>query len=330
MFYLLHGEDEYSRSLELAKMKAKLGDPTVVDLNTTVLDGRKTTFEELTHVCDTVPFLSDKRLVIVNDLAARFERQRAATREGSEQDSALLQRLREYLSGLPDSARLVFLEGKKISKANPIYKLARTSEHGYEREFKPLRGAALDRWIADRAQEKGGQIEPAAVSLLAAFVGNDLRLLENEIEKLLTYVGESSPIREQDVRLLVSYVQEADIFQMVDALGRRDGRQAMTLLHRLLEGGQPPLYLLHMIVRQFRMLLQVKELRGKGTSPADIRALLGLHPFVVEKMVRQSPNFSVAQLEDIYHRLLEIDVAVKTGETEPRLALGMFVAELQR
>jgi DNA polymerase-3 subunit delta len=229
MFYLLHGEDEYSRSLELAKMKAKLGDPTVVDLNTTVLDGRKTTFEELTHVCDTVPFLSDKRLVIVNDLAARFERQRTATREGSEQDSALLQRLREYLSGLPDSARLVFLEGKKISKANPIYKLARTSEHGYEREFKPLRGAALDRWIADRAQEKGGQIEPAAVSLLAAFVGNDLRLLENEIEKLLTYVGESSPIREQDVRLLVSYVQEADIFQMVDALGRRDGRQAMTL-----------------------------------------------------------------------------------------------------
>ena len=74
MFYLLHGEDEYTRSLELTKMKTRLGDPGSVSLNTTLLDGRDLTLGELTFACDTMPFLADKRLVIVNNLANRFDR----------------------------------------------------------------------------------------------------------------------------------------------------------------------------------------------------------------------------------------------------------------
>jgi DNA polymerase-3 subunit delta len=330
MFYLLHGKDEYSRSLFLAKMKAKLGDSTTVDLNTTVLEGQKVALDELIHACDTVPFLAERRLVIINDLAARFEPRRGGEKEESEAEKALLQDLGEYLSRLPDSARLVFLERKKIGRGNPIYKYAVDIEDGYVKEFTPPRGGALNRWIANLVREKGGSIEPGAINLLAAFIGSDLRLLDQEIEKLLTHTGEERPIKEQDVQLLVSYVQEASIFDMVDALGKRDTREAMKLLHRLLDDGQPPLYLLHMIVRQFRILLRIKELLGKGTLAADIRALLGLHPFVVEKMMKQAPNFSIAQLEDIYHRLLEIDEAVKTGGMEPQLALDVFVTELQR
>ncbi len=330
MFYLLHGEDEYTRSAELAKMKAKLGDPTTADLNVTILDGRKATLGELAYACDTVPFLSEKRLVIVNDLAARFEPQAAGGKESPEQDRAFLQGLEEYLSRLPESARLVFLERRRINKRNPVYRLAFNSERGHVREFRPRRGAALNRWISQQVKEKGGRIEAGAINLLAVFVGNDLRLLDQEIDKLLTYTGGERPIGEGDVQLLVSYVREADIFQMVDALGKRDSREAMRLLHRLLEDGNPPLYLLHMIIRQFRILLRVKELLGKGTSAMDIKALLGLHPFVVEKMMKQVPNFSIAQLEAIYHRLLEIDSAVKTGSMEPRLALDVFVTELRR
>jgi DNA polymerase-3 subunit delta len=328
MFYLLHGEDEYSCSLALAEMKAKLGDPTTVDLNTTVLDGQKVTLNELIHACGTVPFLAEKRLVIVNNLAARFERQAAEGRGESETDDDSLQGLGEYLSRLPESARLVFLEGRKVSKGNPIYRFSVDTEDSYVKEFIPPRGRNLNRWIAARVQKKGRRIEAGAVNLLAAFVGNDLRLLDQEIEKLLTHAGEQEPIKERDVQLLVSYVQEANIFQMVDALGKRDSREAMRLLHRLLEDGQPPLYLLHMIARQFRILLRIKELLGKGTSEADIKALLGLHPFVVRKMAKQAPNFSIAQLEAIYHRLLDTDVAVKTGGMEPQLALYVLVTEL--
>jgi DNA polymerase-3 subunit delta len=329
MFYLLHGEDDYSRSSELAGMKAKLGDPSMVDLNTIVLDGQTAALDELMEACDTVPFLAERRLVIVKDLATRFERKSAPASEASEAEKTFLQRLRDYLGRLPATARLVFLESRSISKTNPIRKLVRDSEHGHERKFAPPRGAALNRWIADRVRERGGQIEPAAIRLLSAFVGNDTRLLDNEIDKLLTYVNGERPISEEDVRLLVSYVQEADVFEMVDALGRRDSRTAMGILRRLLDNGQAPLYLLHMITRQFRILLRVKQLQARGTSTTDIKGLLGLHPYVVEKMVKQSPNFSIPQLEDIYHRLLEIDVAIKTGEMEPPIALGIFVTEIQ-
>lgn len=330
MFYLFHGKDEYSRSVELASLKAKLGDPTTVDLNTTVIDGKKATLDELTFACDAAPFLAEKRLVIVNDLAARFEAPRGEASEGSEQATAFLQPLEEYLDHLPETTRLVFVERSQIKESNPIHKCASKSDRGYVRKFTPPKGGALDGWITKRVREKGGQIEPRAVHLLATFVGDDLRLLDQEIDKLLTHVGEERPIAKGDVELLVSYVREADIFEMVDALGRRDSRRAMKLMHQLLEDGQHPLYLLHMITRQFRILLQIKELLARGTAQQDIRALLSLHPWVVGKMMRQAPRFSMAELEAIYHRLLELDVAVKTGEMEERLALTLFVGEMQR
>lgn len=330
MFYLLHGEDEYRRSLQLEEMKAKLGDPTTVALNTTEFSGRQLTLDELIFACDAIPFLGERRLVIVSDLATRFERDAKGGAGRSEQDSTFLQRFKEYISTLPDTTRLVLMESRKIKKANPISKIVSGSDHGYEEEFAPLRGRDLNDWIVQRAEDKGGRIEPPAVNLLATFVGGDLRLLDQEIEKLHTYVGGERPINVEDVERLVSYVQEANIFHMVDALGRRDTRRAMELLEQLLQGGRHPLYVLRMITRQFRILLQIKELRARGTLPADIASLLRLPFFVVEKSSRQASNFTFRQLEDIFRNLLELDAAIKSGEIEDRLALNLFVTEVRR
>jgi DNA polymerase-3 subunit delta len=329
MFYLFHGEDEYRRSLQLATMKAKLGDPTTVALNTTELDGRRLTLNELISACDALPFLSEKRMVLVNDLAARFERDTGFSAGNSEEGPTFLEQFEEYVNHLPESTRLVLIEEHKIKESNPIHKIVSRSDHGHEHEFAPLRSGELNRWIAQRVEEKGGRIERAALNALAAFVGSNLRLLDQEIDKLLTYVGPERAVTEQDVQLLVSYAQEANIFDMVDALGKRDTRRAMELMEQLLEGGRHPLYLLSMITRQFRILIQVKELQTKGTSPQDIRALLGLHPYVLDKTRRQAGNFSIEQLEAIYRQLHELDAAVKSGQMEPVLALNLFVTEVR-
>jgi len=177
-------------------------------------------------------------------------------------------------------------------------------------------------------RKKGGQISPAAIEELAAFVGNDLRLLDQEIEKLVVYVDQARPISEEDVRLLVSYVQEANIFEMVDALGQRDGQRAAQLLHQLLDEGEHPLALLGMIVRQFRIIIQVKELSERGLREQAIAARLRLHHFVVKKAMRQAMNFSMEQSEAIYRQLLETDVAIKTGQMDEVLALDMLVVGL--
>jgi DNA polymerase-3 subunit delta len=325
MIYLLHGEDEYRRSLQLEKWKADLGDATTVALNTTELDGRWLTLHELLFACDAFPFLAEKRLVIVSGLASRFQRRSRDAAGRSEENAAFLQQFEDYVGTMPDTARLVLVESSKIEKGNPIFKIVSGSDHGYEEEFAPLRTGDLSRWITKHVNERGGQIEAPAASMLARYVGNTLRLLVNEIDKLLTYVGPERAITQGDVERLVSYAQEANIFHMVDALGTRNTRRAMELVEQLLGDGQHPLYLMNMITRQFRILLQIKELQAKGTSAGDIRALLGLHPFVVQKTVQQARNFSMRQLEEIYHRLLEMDVAMKSGEMDQHLALNLFV-----
>lgn len=329
MFYLFHGEDEFSRSETLAELKAKMGDPALAELNTTVFDGSKVTLGELQHACDSVPFMADRRLVIVEGLLARLEP------KGEEGTLAAWQKeylegLTQYLKRLPETTRLVFIEDKSISEANPIHRLALADKRGHVKEFKPPQGRELSRWIEERVRKKGGRITSAAVEELAAFVGSDLRLLDQEIEKLVVYAGQVRPISEEDVRLLVSYVQEASIFAMVDALGQRDAQRAAQLLHQLLDQGEHPLALLGMIARQFRIIIQVKDLSERGLSEQAIAARLKLHPFVVKKAVRQAMNFSMEQLEAIYRKLLETDVAIKTGQMDEVLALDMLVVGLSK
>jgi DNA polymerase-3 subunit delta len=335
MFYVLHGKDEFSRSEVLAEMKAKMGDPAMADLNTTVFDGSKVTLAELMHACDAVPFLAERRLVIVEGLLTRLGvGEKGKAERGKEQPAwqkEYLEELTAYLKRLPETTRLVFLEGKSISSNHPILKMALADkERGHAREFRLPTSGKLRRWITDRVERKGGEIEASAAEELAAFVGSDLRLLDQELDKLIAYVDRTRPITKADVHLLVSYVQQANVFEMVDALGRRDGKQAIRLLHRLLEDGEHPLSLLGMIVRQFRIMIQVKELAERGVPPSKIGAQLGLHRFVAEKGLRQSRNFSMEQLETIYRKLLETDVAVKTGQMEPVLALDMLIAGLSK
>ncbi|MBC7251401.1 MAG: DNA polymerase III subunit delta [Anaerolineae bacterium] len=324
MFYLFHGEDEFSRAEAVSSLKQRMGDdPTMADLNTVVLDGRRITMSELQHACDTIPFMADQRLVIVEGWLE------ALASQGKSKAEETLQELTAYLPHLPPTTRLVFVENRRIERHHPVHKLATSLDCGYVKEFAPPQKDSLHRWISKRAEKHGGKITPQAARELAAFVGDDLRLLDQEIAKLVAYAGGERPINLEDVHLLVSYAQEANIFHMVDALGRRDGRTAMRLLHQLL-GTQKPLSILGMIVRQFRILVQVKELGEEGLGSREIASRLKLHHFVVEKGLRQARNFSMAQLERVYDKLVETDVAIKTGQLDAVLALDLLVAGLSR
>ncbi len=335
MFYVLHGEDEFSRSEVLAEMKTKMGDPAMADLNTTVLDGSKVTLAELMHTCDTVPFLADRRLVIVEGLLTKLQSGGKGKADRGKEHPAwkkeYLEELTAYLEHLPETTRLVFVESESIHPNHPVLKMALADkEPAYAREFRPPTSGKLRQWITERAKKNGGEIEASAAEELAAFAGSDLRLLDQELDKLVAYVDRARPITKADVHLLVSYVQQANVFEMVDALGRRDGEQALKLLHRLLEDGEHPLSLLGMIVRQFRIMIQVKDLAERGVSPSKISGQLGLHSFVAEKGLRQSQNFSMEQLETISRRLLETDLAIKTGQMDQVLALDLLIAGLSK
>lgn len=331
MIYVYHGDDDYGRQLAVDELKAAMGDPATASLNITALDGDDLTIGRLQEACDALPFLAERRLVLVRGLLQRFEPRREPGMEGStaprpKRDKDLEDSLKSYLVDVPDSTDLVFVEDK-FSKENPFFGV--TSARGNKvEEFRPVRGEALNQWIRDRVRERGAQITPQAVTELAAFVGDHLRALSHEIDKLISYTGGARAIREDDVRTVVSAVQEATIFQLVDAVGLRNGRRAVADLHTLLDAGANANYVLFMITRQVRMLLQIKELATAGAAPAAFQSALHLHPFVLQKGQEQARGFSLERLEAIYRQLLEVDSAIKRGRAEPELALDILVAEL--
>jgi DNA polymerase III subunit delta len=334
MYYIFHGEDDLGRAQELKKLRGKMGDPQFADLNTTTLDGRTASLGEIRHHADAIPFLSDKRLVIVEGLLARFNPQKrkketdAGQSMEDESDPEFAASLSEYLSKLPETTRLIFVEPKTLPKTNPILRLAlKDRVNAHVKFFGRPHADELADWIVANVEAKGGRIEFAAANDLAIFIGADLRALDNEVEKLMAYrPGEA--IRRDDVRALVAPAQEQSIFEMTDAMGKRDVKTALELLHDQLSHSAEPLYLLAMIARQFRLLLQVRDLATRGLSGEAIRARLGLHPYVARKIFDQARNFSMDQLEASYRKLLDVDIAMKTGHGEPGVNLDVLVVEL--
>jgi DNA polymerase-3 subunit delta len=182
-------------------------------------------------------------------------------------------------------------------------------------------------WVRKEARQQGGQFSPEGAAALVAHVGNETQLASLEITKLLTYVDFKRPVGAEDVAELTAQAGQADVFDMVDALAGGNTRQALALLHRLLET-QDPLSLFGMITRQYRLLIQAREVVDEGRG-AQLANELHLHPFVAEKLSGQARRFNITQLEAIYHRLLLLDETLKTSQAPAELALDTFIAEMR-
>jgi DNA polymerase III subunit delta len=332
MFFLLHGDNEFEISERVADFKQKIGDDSMRDLNITVLDGRKTTLSEVQHAADSIPFLADKRLIVVEGLLTRLASRKPKDSADDAPSGAakdFLNGLVDYVPRLPDTTRLVFVDFQPLNAKHPLIKLAEQQKGKTNIACPQPAAGELPRWITDRTKKHGGSIEFAAARRLAALIGSDLRRLDSELNKLITYVNASRSITEKDVNLLVSDASTSSVFDLVDALGKRDGKRAVHELHHLLDQGENPLGLLAMIVRQYRLLILVKEMQGRNLSPDAMAKELGQHPFAIKKINEQARHYrDIAQLEAIYRRLLEIETEIKTGQTGDVLALDLLVASV--
>jgi len=173
----------------------------------------------------------------------------------------------------------------------------------------------------------GAKISIPTAVFLAKQTGNDLWRLSAEIRKLSAYKGKNKIIEKKDVELLVKPEFETAIFKTIDAIAAKDKKTALALLYGHLEKGDPPLYLLSMIIFQFRNLLLVKDLEPKPLT--EMTALLKpMHPFVVRKSSWLAKKFTMQELEKIYIKLFKIDLAVKTGKIKPELALELLITDI--
>lgn len=352
MFYLLHGEDEFTNREQLKKLRLQGN----FEYNQDTFNGGEVDLATITATCNTLPFLAEQRLVVVEGLPKKRRgespvpvsagesvattapaetgtgtagkggkaKKGKKSGKGSAASRASFEKgLAEYIPHMPDSAVLIVLVDEALEASNSLLKVA--NEQGENIQNTLPKGAALESWIVKRARSNGVTITSDAATLLANYIGNQLRLLANELDKLATFVGDGGTISADDVRTLSAQVQEARIFDLTDALAQRNQKQALTILHDLLANGEPPIKLISTITTQVRALLLVKELSLKGMRAAQIASTIGIAPFVAEKAARQVGKFTPTQLERAYRQLLATDAALKRSRMSPEMALDLLV-----
>lgn len=330
MIYLLHGSDGYRVRKAMRDIRESLrADDDLLDTNTTTLEGQGLTPGELLAHVTAAPFLSANRLVIVEGLLRAIGEARAGRRSKKAADDPLppwraaAQTLADP-AAMPPTTILVLVEGDiaKTNAAFPVFApIARTVEHA------ALAKDELPSWIEERARAKGVKLAPRAMAALAQLVGPDLWTMEHELDKLAAY-ADGEVVEPEMVSLLVSAGQEARIWDLTDAVAAGDERKALAAMRRLLAEGEPPQRALFMVVRQFRQLVLVKDLRERGARQEEVARAAALPPFRLSAVGAIASRFSWQALRDAYGRILEADLSVKRGLSEDEPSLQLLVHDL--
>jgi len=318
--FFLFGNDEFAISRKLKDFESDFTDPTSADMNTARLEARSMSEYELNTAVNAMPFLAKRRLVLLANPSAKYNN--ASSRK----------KFLEFIGNTPDTTWLVMYETVEPRDVNKhwLVKWAEKNNTSIQtKAFMLPKLRDMTGWIINETKGHDGQIEPRAAEMLKDMVGVDTRQAEMEITKLLAYVNWERPITSVDVEAVCIVTSQQSVFDFVDALSNGNGKVAQHLLHRLLES-EDPFSLWGMVIRQFRLLLQAREiLDGRGNKD-DVARALGVHPFVAEKTTQQAGRFSVESLEYVYRKLLAIDEGVKTGQVTLDLALDTLVVELTR
>lgn len=318
--FLLYGNDEFAITRKLKDFDTEFSDPTTADMNTTRLEARTMTENDLNNAVNAMPFLAPKRLVFLNSPSGKFS------------NPAARKKFLDFLEKAPDTAKVVIcesIEPKEAEKHWLVKWAEKNKTLAKTQAFFLPKQRDMPGWIINEAKNQKGQIEPAAAARLAEMVGVEPRQAGMEISKLLAYVNWERPVRGSDVEAVCIVTSQQSVFDFIDALLQGNGRVAQKLLHRLLEN-EDPFSLWGMVVRQFRLLIQAQEILDARGNKDDVARALAVHPYVAEKTTGQANRFSMEALEGIYHRLLTIDEQVKTSQITLDLALDTLVVELAR
>lgn len=303
--YLLFGEEAFLKQSYKKKLKEAIaGDDT---MNFNYFEGKGLDVKELISLSDTMPFFSEKRLILVED-SGFFK---SASEE-----------LAEYLPSMPDTTCIVFVE-EAVDKRNRLYK--KVKDLGHIAEMKRQDSAQLARWAAAILAQNGRKITAQTMNLFLERTGDDMELIRSELEKLISYTMGREVVTSEDVEAITTVQVTNKIFDMVNAIVTRKTRVAMDLYEDLLTLKEPPMRILFLIARQFNQLLMAKEMNSQGLDRGAIASKLKIPPFVAGKVISQAGAFSREQILSFVESCVEAEEAVKTGRLNDRLAVELLI-----
>jgi len=346
---LLHGSDEIAISRHIKKIEAGLGDSSTAEMNITHFDGSAgLDLEAFNTAVNAAAFLAPYRVVVLEHPLFAFnspstrtrskggqERSQGAPSEGTSDDlmeegpgAINRKKFLDLLDKAQPTTNIILAEYEALKSDHWLMKWAvKARPRASVQLYSMPKAFEMPGWIEKEVKKQGGVISGEAATRLSEMVGVDSYIAAQEVKKLLTYVNFDRPITLQDVERVSIVSAQGSIFNLVDAIGGRQGGKAQHLLHQLLED-EDAFALWGMVIRQFRLLLQVRDMQDSKASLPEISTALGMMEFVAKKVYDQAKHFSLAELETIYHKLLEIDVGNKSGQLTLEVALDSLIVEL--
>lgn len=306
--YLLYGEEAYLKKQYKDKLtKAILPEGDTV--NYAYYEGKGIQPGELIDLAETMPFFAERRLIVVEN-SGFFKN---ASPE-----------LAEYIRTMPETACFLFVENE-VDKRGKLYKAVK--EKGRIVEMGRQDEKTLLYWIAGNVKKEERQIKESTARYLISLVGTDMENLEKEMEKLFSYTLGKSEITIQDIDDICTSQVTNQIFAMVEAVAAKQQKKALDYYYDLLALKEPPMRILYLLSRQFKLLMEVRDLAGKGFDKSQIAKTVGLHPFVVGKYMQQCRDFSETELRSILEDAADTEEMVKTGRLNDMMSVELFIVK---
>ena len=303
MILFLYGEDSFRLQQRLNFLKQgfiKKYDST--GLSVEVLDGENLKIEDFRKAVLSQGLLSKKRFIIIKNIF--------------KVSASVKENIIDIWDEISDDVILVFTAKKIPGNEKVLSKKLKKADK--VEVYNPLKGMQIHRFVQQEIKKLGGTIDRDAENYLVQAIGDDLWRMSQEINKLVNF---NKRVNLQMVEEFVPSALDDNIFNFTDALSQKNSSLALKLLHDQLKSGANEFFLITMIARQIKILLQVKETKGQG---------LDLHPFVIKKALVQINKFSSNQLKSLLNKLIDIDLKIKTSQAEPRVLLDLFVLEVCR
>lgn len=304
--YLLCGEERYLRRQYKDKLKNALCAPDD-NMNNHYYEGKNVPVGEIIDLAETLPFFAERRVIFIEN-SGLFK-------SGGEQ-------MAEYLNSQNDTTVFIFVESE-VDKRSKLYKTV--GNNGSVIEFTTQDENTLKRWVAGILGREGKKITESTVQLFLTKTGTDMENIYMELEKLICYCIDKEVVTAEDVEAVCTVRISNHIFEMVDAIADKRSKDALQLYYDLLALKEPPMRILFLIARQCNILLQVKEMKGKGLSNKDMAAAVGVPVFALNKYMVQAGKFKSAVLKEAVVKCVEAEEAVKTGRMNDVMSVEMLI-----
>jgi len=319
MILFIYGEDTFRSRQYLKKtieQFKKQRDPQ--GYNVVILGSKKEDTVKVLGEITAAPFLAEKRMVVLENILSCT-------------DKGLLTELLDRVKSqnIPQSNIVVFWQGDVFGKSGAVKELAAVlAKEKYAQEFKIMDIGELSAWVGKEIVARGGKIGSQALGYLSKNAGSDMWLLRSILDQLVAY-KKGVEISLVDARLFLMEKEDDNIFNMVDAVVSGNKKLAFKLMDDQRKLGEDDTYLFSMITRQFRILVQLRDLfERKDNMTSDVLAKeLGLHPFVVKKSLPVARKYPLSKLKNIYEQLLQIDIKTKTGQGDQSVLIDLFVGK---